>query len=158
MHHSLDSTYANLQEILHQRIGEIRLRGAMTDVNGDFNSIREIFFRIKYDTRLYLLSAEPLIRDMWEYIREDENKLDFIMGVKVDLLSRLGAEEVSNVAARVANAVAGDNNHNDDIDSDTYERLPAAEWLSGMLKNNTWLLILFLIDQLPLPEELIDVR
>lgn len=119
----------------------------------------EFLLYLKMDMRLYVVSTQTHIEDIWSTIRDDEAILDFVMASTSEL--RLAFEEViehpsnnwSILINAIANAYGTTGNRPGAMDEDTYQRLPERDSLHQGLRENPWLVTLYLLEHIDLPIE-----
>lgn len=158
MSHTNPNLYNALSEIFSRRLSELRIKATLNPQSDELQDVQELFFYIKFDTRMYLLSNDVLLQELWEKVRSSEARVDFLMNCCSDLLCQVDSETLSTYLTSLTGALTGRGVLNSAIDEDTRQRFPKERWVSPILEQNTWLVVLYTMDQLPLPEELIDGR
>ncbi len=119
----------------------------------------EFLLYLKMDMRLYVVSTQTHIEDIWSTVRDDEVILDFVMASTSEL--RLAFEEVvehpnnnwGTLVSAIAAAYGKVSNQPGAMDEDTHQRLPDSDSLCQGLKENPWLVTLYLLEHIDLPIE-----
>lgn len=154
----MEDTIALFETIIRRRVSECRVRGAVT---GDANivaSLQTLLFSAKFDVRFYALSADQQLASLWESIREDEEQLDFVMGLRSEFRVHLGYSEWVNFVQKVCTGLVVDEKYEgmSVVDDDTLSRFPRTNWIYDAFCGNDWVVILYIIHITQLPMELIN--
>ena len=132
----------DLVNIVQRRLKEAKLFNL---ANGPLvNDLYEFIIYCKVDIRLYALTSEVYLEEIWNKIRENEDILDFVMGIKTELHFLMGEEDYVTFITRLARAYAH-NSEQSVMDDDTFQRLPVKEEFVAMLKDNDWVIPVFLL-------------
>lgn len=155
-----DTTKQTLVEhfgkIARRRFQEAQMMEGLEVGSGVKKSLQTLFFYVKFDLRIYALSTESQINDVWTFIRNDENMLDFVMGVRGELFSSIPVNVKEFIPHLIGDSY-GQARHmgyavKRVMDSDTHNRLPTDQWYQEVLYQNDWLIVIFLIDWYNLDE------
>lgn len=147
------------ENVLRRRVEEQRLRAGIMEDYSPMTSAQSLLFSAKFDVRFYALSARQHFSDLWETVREDEEQLDFLMGLRSEIFARLGEKQWVEIGALVAQAIARHlTGRQSVIDEDTANRLPEYHWLNDAVNDNDWVVVLYLIHITRLPMEFLHVQ
>lgn len=143
-------------KIARRRFQEAQMMESLEVGNGIKKSLQTLFFYVKFDLRIYALSTESQISDVWTTIRRDENMLDFVMGVRGELLSSIPDSDKEYIPRLIGDSYGQTRHKGYDVkrvmDDDTHNRLPTDQWYREVLEHNDWLIVIFLIDWYNLDE------
>lgn len=149
------------QQILDRRFLEAKVRSTLSGDDVPLKSIQELFFYAKFDIRFYALASSGQMEEIWDYVRGDEHKLDFVMGLRSELFTRLtdaGNDKAVNLVGllTLGHSLSQTVDYRESvIDTDTLERLPESDWLKKTLQANDWLVVLYLTHQAEMPKEFV---
>lgn len=126
---------------------------AMLD-DGDKLKIVELLFFLQSDIRLNQLASATQIQELWESLREEEVKVDFVHGASQELRFMLGQAGWSAMVTRLADAYSV--NYEAAIEPETpigddmLERMASAAFLQEQLSLYPWLVVMLMVDFLNL--------
>lgn len=141
-------------EILERKINEAKIKGILIQ-SKNYSSIQELILYLKYDVRFYVLSSDIQIGELWDYVRSDEAKLDFVMEYYTELVFRLKDVDYHYLETQLIKSYT-QYTLKGEMDEDTYHRLPSRKELEQWIKANPWLIVLYLIALLPMSEGVIN--
>lgn len=168
-----------MDDILRRKLGEIRV---LHSEEGDesFDQIRLLYFYIKHDFNFHMVATPEQIESLWHYIRSEEARLHFVMELLSEFKLRFNSDpEVKNsdghdsalvgLIDRIAQAYGNQPEaaqgrrveiqaSHTVMDSDTAGRLPTPDAIRTLLEFNKWLVPLYLLPTIPMPEELLNGR
>lgn len=125
-------TRRKLEEAAYFSIGEARRE----------LGIRELIYYIKGDLRMYVIASDTQVADIWDYIRSDEHRLDFILETHAELMLRL--ENPDSLYGEIA-AAYGIHVKQGVMDADTHDRLPDSKTIQELLSHNQWLVLFYVL-------------
>lgn len=153
-------------EIIKRKLNELSAIYRFTGKEDGYRAVNELYLSVKFDRRMYAIATLGQIEDMWDYIRADTARLDFIMELTSELKfrggdiirSRVGGNDkkpglghlIDFIANAYGDAAPGDYSG---MDPDTAKRLPERDVLVKILQSNEWLVSLYLINILPVTGE-----
>lgn len=102
-------------------------------------------------TRLFLLRDKSQLLTVWKEIREEENVIDFVLGLTNDIrvqlaLSEVPFEEISEYFAQALGQYRVADKDVSAIDLDLSERLPVTDEVKELYIGNPWFVTLLLLD------------
>lgn len=127
-------------------------------------ALLDILFYSKFDIRFYVINSDVQLQSIWEYVRGNENILDIVMGSMSELHMKLSAgpekkESSFNILITEISSALTVNYDQGIMDNDTYERLPVdRNEIYTLLTNNPWLVIIYLLSILDLPEGIVETK
>ena len=144
----IESARTLLEEILNRKLEEAKLLSISEDPLID--TLRELLVYLKVDIRLYAISTEAQLSQLWDYFRQSEARLDFLLEVTAEWYFRLGGPVFDQIVKALGSAY-GHQSALGVLDEDTYHRLPQSAKLTTLLADNHWFVTLHFLITLPLP-------
>lgn len=141
-----NTPFVNSVEIVSNFIDkEISFASSSDTLTKKKNAILDLLYFIKLDIKPYAISAPEQTKEIWDYIRVDEDKTDFVMRCLSELFLTLGRVSFSELIEDVvlANSTSSDNSS---IDDETLDRLPITSELSDLIGDNTWIIVIYIIN------------